>query len=194
MNEVGDGVSISDLISSGGSSGNWRGRAQQIQVLQQRVIDLSDRLRKCCDHRTPGKIILPLVYIWSVTEYLSFTLNAPFCLLADFPSSSCVEGKWAIKEKNAAVETAQQETRMVQLQLDENIKKLSAAKARIKVLDSEIGSFKAQIQLLIDKSARDDDFIHTLQVITIAFVWAHYFKFGNYELYLITLFFLLGSS
>ncbi|KAJ1526862.1 hypothetical protein ONE63_008420 [Megalurothrips usitatus] len=131
--EVGDGMSISEILSSGGAGG-WRGRAQQIQILQQRVTELTERLRKCCDYRN----------LESAHTY-------------------CGDGKCTSKERKASLEVAQQDTRIAQQKLNESIRKLDAAKARIKVLESESNSCRVRLQLLTDKGSRDDDFIQTLQ-------------------------------
>ncbi|XP_034242039.1 coiled-coil domain-containing protein 13-like [Thrips palmi] len=132
--EVGEGVSIPDLLLSGGTAGSWRGRAQQIQVLQQRVMELSERLRKYCDYR-----------------------------ISDNNPSSCGEGRCSTKERKASLENALQEASHFKQQLNEYIRKFDAAKARIRVLESENSSFKAHIQTLTDKGARNDDFIQILQ-------------------------------
>ncbi|XP_026288049.1 polyamine-modulated factor 1-binding protein 1-like isoform X2 [Frankliniella occidentalis] len=132
--EVGEGISISDLISGGGSTSGWRGRAQQIHVLQLRVAELTDRIKKSSDFR--------------IYDSLSHSCDGPKC---------------SAKERKASLESAQQEARAVQQQLNEHIRKLDAAKARIKVLETEISSCKSRIQLLTDKGVRDEDFIHILQ-------------------------------
>ncbi|KAG8311083.1 Coiled-coil domain-containing protein 13 [Homalodisca vitripennis] len=46
QSEVGEGVNVASLVSSGGS-GSWRGRAQQIQTLQQRLAELSEKTSNC---------------------------------------------------------------------------------------------------------------------------------------------------
>ncbi|KAK3930550.1 Coiled-coil domain-containing protein 13 [Frankliniella fusca] len=132
--EVGDGISISDLISSGGITLGWRGRAQQIQVLQQRVAELTDRIKKSSDYR-----------------------------IHDTLSHSCEGIKCSARERKASLESAQQAARVMQQQLNEHIRKLDAAKARIKVLECEMNSCKSRIQLLTDKGLRDEDFIKILQ-------------------------------
>uniref|UniRef100_A0A1B6H124 Uncharacterized protein n=1 Tax=Cuerna arida TaxID=1464854 RepID=A0A1B6H124_9HEMI len=46
QSEVGEGVNVTSLVTSGGSGG-WRGRAQQIQTLQQRLAELSEKTSSC---------------------------------------------------------------------------------------------------------------------------------------------------
>lgn len=41
ISEVGEGVSLASVISGGG---NWRGRAQQIQALQQRLSEITGKV------------------------------------------------------------------------------------------------------------------------------------------------------
>ena len=77
MCEVGDSVSIPELISTGGNTGGWRGRAQQIQILQQRVTELSERLRKYSDHRLLGNACLNLAFnIFEICSLRQFQLIA----------------------------------------------------------------------------------------------------------------------
>lgn len=74
------------------------------------------------------------------------------------------------------MENAQQEARHFKQQLNEHIRKFDAAKARIRVLESENSSFKAHIQTLTDKGVRNDDFIQVLQVFhLITFVYLQSF-------------------
>lgn len=85
-------------------------------------------------------------------------------IYSESTSGSCGEGKTSIKERRALLEVAQQEAQIIKQQLSENIRKLDAAKARIRVLESESSSFKAHIHMLTDKGARNDEFIQILQV------------------------------
>lgn len=112
-------------------------------------------------------MLLQYLYIW--LKHISIQYIPTKCtgiLFSDYTKSASGEGKCSIKEKKASLEVAQQETRSAQQQLSEHIRKLDAARARVRVLESEVNSFKGRLEVLADKGVRDGELIHILQVFT----------------------------
>ena len=102
-----------------------------------------------------SRLVLDRYIFTCVYKYIFFSDNVP---------GSCGEGRCTTKERKASLENAQQEAVHFKQQLNEHIRKLDAAKARVRVLESENSSLKAHIQTLAHKGARNDDFIQILQV------------------------------
>ncbi|KAM8811201.1 coiled-coil domain-containing protein 13 [Eudromia elegans] len=145
-NEVGEDVNIQSLLTN---SGSWRGRAQQILVLQGKIRELESRL---CQNKSKT----------SATE----TDDDPLAL-AD-PRKMSVQEKNLLKirslekEKKEALEKLSGEYDALQKDHEETKKKLDASKARNKVLCSEVKTLKGQIVTLLEKGKHDDELIDAL--------------------------------
>ncbi|XP_071634126.1 uncharacterized protein [Temnothorax longispinosus] len=128
--EVGENVSISVLSSA---PGGWRGRAEQIRNLQQKLAELQTRLsenersqKESCDRQN-------LAYLRNVE-----------------------------KERRQQIENTAKELRQAEVALEASKRKLDASKARIKILEQELSIAKGKIAMLNEKRSHDDRLIDAL--------------------------------
>ncbi|GAB1860624.1 Coiled-coil domain-containing protein 13 [Camponotus japonicus] len=128
--ELGENVNINTLSNV---PGNWRGRAEQIRNLQQKVAELQIRLS---EHEKSQK-------------ESSDRQN-----LANF--------RIAEKERRQHIENTAKELRQAEVALETSKRKLDASKARIKVLEHELNIAKGNIAMLNEKRSHDDRLIDAL--------------------------------
>ncbi|XP_027753416.1 coiled-coil domain-containing protein 13 [Empidonax traillii] len=144
--EIGEDVNIQSLLAN---SGSWRGRAQQILVLQNKVRELEGKLGQNKSRR-------------SVME-----IGEDFLALED-PRRLSAQEKHLLKlrnlekEKKEALEKLAGEHRALQKSHEEVKNKLDASKARNKILCGELKILKAQIVTLLEKGKHDDELIDAL--------------------------------
>ncbi|XP_050165705.1 coiled-coil domain-containing protein 13 isoform X3 [Myiozetetes cayanensis] len=145
-NEIGEDVNIQSLLAN---SGSWRGRAQQILILQNKVRELEGKLGQNKSRR-------------SVME-----IDEDFLALDD-PRRLSAQEKHLLKlrnlekEKKEALEKLAGEHRALQKSHEELKNKLDASKARNKILCGELKILKAQIVTLLEKGKHDDELIDAL--------------------------------
>ncbi|XP_064495722.1 coiled-coil domain-containing protein 13 isoform X3 [Pseudopipra pipra] len=145
-NEIGEDVNIQSLLAN---SGSWRGRAQQILVLQNKVRELESKLGQ------------------NKTRRSVMDIDEEFLALED-PRKLSAQEKHLLKlrnlekEKKEALEKLAGEHRALQNSHEEVNKKLNASKARNKILCGELKILKAQIVTLLEKGKHDDELIDAL--------------------------------
>ncbi|XP_071416291.1 coiled-coil domain-containing protein 13 isoform X2 [Pithys albifrons albifrons] len=145
-NEIGEDVNIQSLLAN---SGSWRGRAQQILVLQNKVRELEIKLGQTKTRR-------------SLIE-----IDEDFLALED-PSKLSAQEKHLLKlrslekEKKEALERLSREHDALQKSHEEVKKKLDASKARNRTLCGELKILKGQIVTLLEKGQHDDELIDAL--------------------------------
>ncbi|XP_064018457.1 coiled-coil domain-containing protein 13 isoform X2 [Pogoniulus pusillus] len=145
-NEVGEDVNIQSLLSN---SGSWRGRAQQIIVLQSKVQELKNQLAQ---YKTRT----------SLSEF-----DEELLALTD-PRKLSAQEKNLLKIRNLekgnkeTLERLTGERDTLQKSYEEVKTKLEASKARNKVLCGEVKTLKGQIITLLEKGKHDDELIDTL--------------------------------
>ncbi|XP_074430054.1 coiled-coil domain-containing protein 13 isoform X3 [Larus michahellis] len=144
--EVGEDVNIQSLLTN---SGSWRGRAQQILVLQSKVRELENQLGQ---HKTRTSLS-------EIDEEL-LALTDPRKLSA--PEKNLLKIRSLEKEKKDTLEKLTGEHDALQKSHEEVKKKLDASKARNKVLCSEVKTLKGQIVTLLEKGKHDDELIDAL--------------------------------
>ncbi|XP_066583826.1 coiled-coil domain-containing protein 13 [Prorops nasuta] len=128
--EVGQNVTINSLSNQ---PGGWRGRADQIQLLQQKVSELQAKLSELdCSQKTSLE-----------KRNLALFRNTE-------------------KERRERIENTTKELRQAEVALETNKKKLEASKARIRVLENELNAAKASIAVLNEKRLHDDHLIEIL--------------------------------
>ncbi|XP_060104331.1 coiled-coil domain-containing protein 13 [Heteronotia binoei] len=143
--EVGEDVNVQNLMSN---PGMWRGRAQQILVLQGKVRELECQL----GHAKNGTSL-------SCGDEDPTILTSPGKRSAqrNLQRIQSLE-----REKKEALEKLTSEHSSLQKDHEEVKKKLDASKARSQVLSSEVKTLKEQIATLLDKGKHDDELIDAL--------------------------------
>ncbi|KAM6101732.1 coiled-coil domain-containing protein 13 isoform 2-T3 [Theristicus caerulescens] len=145
-NEVGEDVSIQSLLTN---SGSWRGRAQQILVLQSKVRELENQLGQNKTRTSLSEIDEELL-----------ALTDPRKLSAQ--EKNLLKIRSLEKEKKETLEKLTGEHDALQKSHEEVKKKLDASKARNKILCSEVKTLKGQIVTLLEKGKHDDELIDAL--------------------------------
>ncbi|XP_010083727.1 PREDICTED: coiled-coil domain-containing protein 13 [Pterocles gutturalis] len=143
-NEVGEDVNIPSLLTNPGS---WRGRAQQILVLQSKVRELENQLGQ---NKTRT----------SRSEMDEESLTDPRKLSAQ--EKNLLKIRSLEKETKETLEKLTGEHDALQKSHEEVKKKLDASKARNKVLCNEVKTLKEQIVTLLEKGKHDDELVDAL--------------------------------
>ncbi|KAK9308213.1 hypothetical protein QLX08_001689 [Tetragonisca angustula] len=130
--EIGENVNLSNLLNQSG----WRGRAEQIYLLQQKITELQSRLSE-----------------YEGTQKTSI-VSAERKNLENLRN---VE-----KERRRQIEDSAKQLRQTEVVIEGYKRKLEASKARIKVLEHELNVAKGNIASLNEKRSHDDHLIETL--------------------------------
>ncbi|XP_067386510.1 coiled-coil domain-containing protein 13 isoform X3 [Emydura macquarii macquarii] len=144
--EVGEDVNIQNLLTT---SGTWRGRAQQILVLQGKVRELENQLGQSKSRASMNNV-----------DEEMLALTDPRKLSAQ--EKNLLRIRSLEKEKKEALEKLSGEHNTLQKDHEDVKKKLDASKARNKVLSSEMKTLKGQILTLLEKGKHDDELIDAL--------------------------------
>ncbi|XP_012141652.1 uncharacterized protein LOC100882920 isoform X2 [Megachile rotundata] len=131
--EVGDNVNVNNLLNQ---FGGWRGRAEQVHLLQQRVGELQSRL----------------------SEYEGTQKSS----IASMERKNLASFRNVEKERRQQIENSAKELRQAEIAIESYKRKLEASKARIKVLENELNAAKGNIAILNEKRSHDDRLIETL--------------------------------
>ncbi|XP_030350152.1 coiled-coil domain-containing protein 13 isoform X2 [Strigops habroptila] len=145
-NEVGEDVNIQSLLTN---SGSWRGRAQQILVLQSKVRELENQLGQSKTRKSLSKVDGELL-----------ALIDPRKLSAQ--EKNFVKIRSLEKEKKETLEKLTGKYDALKKSHEEVKKTLDASKARNKVLCSEVKTLKGQIVILLEKGKHDNELIDAL--------------------------------
>ncbi|XP_076668040.1 coiled-coil domain-containing protein 13 [Andrena cerasifolii] len=128
--EVGENVSTSSLSSQ---PGGWRGRAEQIHLLHQKVTELQTKLS---DYEGTQRASIE-------KKNLSNLRNIE-------------------KERRQQIENSAKQLRQAEVAIESYKRKLEASKARIKVLEHELNVTRGNVAVLNEKRSHDDHLIETL--------------------------------
>uniref|UniRef100_A0A8C0GTC2 Coiled-coil domain containing 13 n=1 Tax=Chelonoidis abingdonii TaxID=106734 RepID=A0A8C0GTC2_CHEAB len=144
--EVGEDVNIQNLLTI---SGSWRGRAQQILVLQGKVRELENQLGQSKSRASVNNVD---------EETLALTDSRKLSA----QEKNLLRIRSLEKEKKEALEKLSGEHNALQKDHEEVKKKLDASKARNKVLSNEVKALKGQILTLLEKGKHDNELIDAL--------------------------------
>ncbi|XP_048507334.1 uncharacterized protein LOC105693140 [Athalia rosae] len=167
--EVGDNVTIASLASSGQQNG-WRGRAEQIQQLQQKITELQSKLSEyegTCKGSVTGDDIAPIMKLDTIHSFVDTNSNATqkLYMAALTERGRCSRNLRNIeKEKRQKAEESAKELREMTLALEASKRKQDAAKARIKVLENDLTTAKQSVAIMNEKRSHDDQLIQALNV------------------------------
>ncbi|CAL7946262.1 unnamed protein product [Xylocopa violacea] len=131
--EVGESVNLNNLSNQ---PGGWRGRAEQIRLLQQKVMELQSRLS---EHEGTQKSQS----------------------IASIERKNLENFRNVEKERRRQIEASVKQLRQTEVVLEGYKRKLEASKARIKVLEHELNIAKGNIAILNEKRSHDDHLIET---------------------------------
>ncbi|XP_039582562.1 coiled-coil domain-containing protein 13 [Passer montanus] len=144
--EVGEDVNIQSLLTN---SGNWRGRAQQILLLQTKVHELEHKL----NHQ---KIRASLL------EMDEGLLTFPDPRKLSVQEKNLLKIRSLEKEKKESLEKLSEQHNTLQKNHEELKKKFDASRARNQMLCGEVKMLKGQIGTLLEKGKHDDELIQAL--------------------------------
>lgn len=142
--EVGEGVNMSVLLSG---VSKWRGRAQQIISLQNKVADLNEQLQQSRQSSS------------TQVGNMTFSCDTPVGLMTDARQKATLHKIEIDKQKN--LDEVRSELETLRSDYSTIKQQCSALKARNKTLTSDIKSLRAQITSLTKKQSQNNKVMGT---------------------------------
>ncbi|XP_074652868.1 coiled-coil domain-containing protein 13-like [Tubulanus polymorphus] len=150
--EVGDNVNVQSLLNN---PGNWKGRAQQVLLLQKKVSELKGRLN---EKKSQSQLDLDLE-----DEFMGSNASVSMAGTSRRPDDKNQEQLRKLqKERKEQQERAAAELKALEEDYKQLKSKMEGVKARHKVLANENKSLKQQMQTLLQKGQHDDQLIEAL--------------------------------
>ncbi|XP_006812058.1 coiled-coil domain-containing protein 13-like [Saccoglossus kowalevskii] len=153
--EVGDSVNIQSLLNT--NAGGWRGRAQQITSLQNKVSELRSQLGQL-QTRPDTEMSLEEQFMTMGTTLSPRSTAAS----SGYDDKNRSKIRQMEKERKEAKERAAAELKALEEDYSKMKEKFDASKARNKVLSNELKMLKQQMSTLMEKGKHDDELIGAL--------------------------------
>lgn len=134
----------------------WRGRAEQIHLLQQKITDLQSRLSEYEGTQKSSTGIR--------SNFPIFTFRLIKSMLVFVEQKNVTNLRNVEKERRRQIEDSAKQLRQTEVAAEGYKRKLEASKARIKVLEHELNIAKGNIAILNEKRSHDNHLIETLNV------------------------------
>lgn len=147
--EVGDDVSLEEILEGESAGGGKRGRAQQIVMLRAKVKKLEAELARAAG--STGDQAAAGAALASLNSSNNVDARAQQELAAQHAQRQKLADKIALERDELQEKLAQQ------------TKKLEAVRSRSQILEKEKQESKSRFQVLVDKSQNDDALIDALQ-------------------------------
>ncbi|XP_064644578.1 coiled-coil domain-containing protein 13-like [Lineus longissimus] len=155
--EVGDGVNIQGLLTQ---TSQWKGRAQQVMLLQKKVNELRLELTHYkLSGTTASEVSLDDEFMGSSASLVGRTKTGSVTS-SEYRNVDTI--RKLEKERKETQERAVAELKALEEDYTQLKQKFDASKARHKVLTNENKSLKQQMQTLLEKGKHDDDLIQAM--------------------------------
>ncbi|KAJ3093062.1 Coiled-coil domain-containing protein 13 [Quaeritorhiza haematococci] len=167
--EVGEEFLTNPNLLRGKEMGGWRGRAQQILTLKEKVRDLSNKLREAEMHHSnetaTAKIRLgtPNSVRESKEPRDKVTSNLAIGGLRNIDKRQREQLKNMQSERRVRLDRAMNELQDLQSEHSELRAKYDGCHARNRLLEREVKDLKSKLEVLIHKAQKDDNLIDTLK-------------------------------
>lgn len=161
-------MSIASLSSH---QSGWRGRAEQIQQLQQKIGELQSRLneyegssKRGSEGRKRRLIENASIFIYQKVNNIRALISSGAISVTSAEKRQARSLRNVEKERRQKAEDSARELQETNAALETCKRKLEAARARIKVLENDLATGRHNVALLNEKRSHDEQLIEALNV------------------------------